>query len=134
MQGAAFVLLVVFAWLPGALLHRVFHVARGPWGTGVIAVEASLSLALLSLVLMPVYAAGAPAAAAPLAGLSAIGVVVALSVRRIRRDPESVLRDEASSGAEILCFVLAVAMLLPATLRYSGANVDDWWDLSFVSG
>src|SRR5438105_2773688 len=105
MQVAAFVLLVLFAWLPGALLHRVFQVARGPWGTGVLAVEASLSLALLSLVLVPVYALGAPVAFAPLAAGSAIVVLAAFSIRRVRREPESLLRDEDSSAAEIVCFL-----------------------------
>ncbi len=134
MQAIAIVLLVVLAWLPGAILHRVFQVARGPWGSGVLAVEASLSLAFLSLVLLPIYISGAPVASATIAAGAGLAVLLAAGIRRIVREPESLLRDEDASTSELVCFALAVAVLLPATLRYSGANVDDWWDLSFVSG
>src|SRR5205085_9472121 len=34
----------------------------------------------------------------------------------------------------IAAFAIAALVLVPVALAYSGANVDDWWDLSFVRG
>jgi len=133
---APILLIGLLLWLPGALLHRGLGIARGPWGTGLLAVEASLSLAFLSLVLLPVYLARAPLALAPIATLAATLALAVLATRQRRTARAATDRNlsGAAGAREIVCFVVAVALLLPATLGYCGANVDDWWDLSFVRG
>ncbi len=127
-----FLLVASLLWLPGALLHRGFDVARGPWGCGRFAVEAALSLAFLSLLLLPLYLAGASVALAPVVTWTATAALALAAFAR-RRGRRVSLFDGASS-AEIIAFLAGAALLVPVTLAHSGANVDDWWDLSFVSG
>ncbi|MFN2377333.1 MAG: tetratricopeptide repeat protein [Candidatus Binatia bacterium] len=128
------VLLAMLLWVPGALLRRGFAFAPGPWGSGRLAVEAILSLAFACALLLPLYLAGAPTALAPpvlLLGILVL-VVVVLSTRRRREGGNGIL--DGASAWEVAAFAVAAALLLPTTLAHSGANVDDWWDLSFVSG
>jgi hypothetical protein len=123
-------LVVLLLAVPGAAMRAGLGIARGPWGAGVLAIDAALSLGFLSLVLLPLYLLRAPVAAAPwvVAVATLLLVAVAWARRpRVRHEPRLAVTEWAA-------FALAVALLLPATLAHSGANVDDWWDLSFVSG
>ena len=135
-------LFAVLLWAPGVVLHRAFGLAKGPWGTGRFAVEAALSLAFLSAVLLPLYVAGASVSLlAPAVAMSTACLALAAWNRR-----RTALADDAGRGRAILqpldgasmletaAFVLALAVLVPVTLANAGANVDDWWDLSFVNG
>lgn len=130
--------LVVLLWLPGALLHRGLGVAAGPWGSGRLAVEAVLSLAFLTLLFLPVYLAGASVWAAPWVFFLAVVVLVfGVSVFRKRRELRGLVKGTGTSETSPLertLFVVGAALLVVPALLYSGANVDDWWDLSFVSG
>ena len=125
--------LVALLWLPGAALRRAFALAPGPWGTGRFAVEASLSLALLTLALLPLYATSAPLGLAPPMAFTAAALAVLGALR-----PGFTTRGggplDGAGRAEVTAFVFALAVLIPTTLRHAGANVDDWWDLSFVRG
>lgn len=125
--------LVALLWLPGAALRRAFALAPGPWGTGRLAVEASLSLALLTVALLPLYATSAPLRLAPpmAFAVTALAVLAALRPRTTARGSGPL---DGAGRAEVTAFVFALAVLLPTTLRHAGANVDDWWDLSFVRG
>ena len=144
MSPLVLLLVALLLWLPGTLLHRGFGVARGPWGTGRFAVEATLSLAFLSMVLLPLYLANARVLLAPVAVLAATAALAAsaLVARRRRRraavDGVATARRsglwDGASAAEIVAFAAGLALLLPVTLAHCGANIDDWWDLSFVSG
>ncbi len=136
-----FVLVALVLWVPGALLHRGLGVGRpavGGWGTGALALEASLSLGFLALVLLPFYVARAPVAWLPVAALAATTVLAVFagcirrgSGSRHARAKASLARADALEWA---VFVVALVLLVPTALSHSGANVDDWWDLSFVSG
>jgi hypothetical protein len=126
----AALLVVALLAVPGALLRTRFGLARGPWGCGAPAVDAALSLAFLSLLLLPLYLLRAPVAAALPAVAAGTLALAAASLRRPRCGEGHAL----PAPAELFAFAFAVAALLPVTLAHSGANVDDWWDLSFVSG
>lgn len=125
--------LVALLWLPGAALRRAFALAPGPWGTGRFAVEASLSLALLTVALLPLYATSAPLRLAPPMAFAVTALAVLAAFRPRNRARGSGPLDGAGR-AEVTAFVFALAVLLPTTFRHAGANVDDWWDLSFVRG
>lgn len=135
-------------WLPGAVLARRFDgggagVCAGP---GCFALAMALSLAILSAATAPLYLLRAPLEAAPLAAGAAFVVLAAGELWRLRgeRDgkrpgyaaPRDGARrcegDRRGDTGEWAAFALAVALLLPALLRYGGGNVDDWWDLAFV--
>ncbi len=129
---ASFVVLVALLSLPGVLVRRATGLAPGPWGAGRFAIDACLSLAVLTAALLPLYAARAPVWTAPVAVASTLvllGVAAAL-----RQSPGTGEASDAATRGEWLAFAAAVALLLPATLAHAGANIDDWWDLSFVSG
>ncbi|MFN2426877.1 MAG: hypothetical protein ABR587_10585, partial [Candidatus Binatia bacterium] len=161
MNVSVVVVLALLLWLPGALLHRGFAIARAGWGTGRFALEAALSLGFLSLLWLPLYLAGARVVVIAAATVIAIAVLAAAAFLASRRRTQlsrgvSLLPDDfdgegpraaaagdarartgfwdGASALEIFAFVVAVALLLPVTLAHSGAKVDDWWDLSFVSG
>lgn len=136
----------------------------GGWGTGALALEAALSLGFLALVLLPFYVARSPVAWLPVAAFAATAVLAAAALRARRgrgalatngramqevtgashedpsREPAPAARAwlaRALDGAtplEVATFVVALVLLVPTALAHSGATVDDWWDLSFVSG
>ena len=147
----AALLLVFLLWFPGALLRRRWGVAPGLWGTGGFAVEATLSLAFLCVVFFPLYILSAPLVWIwPTVSVA----VLALAVFSLRRPQMALGQTDSStevlakehcddvarvcglrlSALEGVAFVVALAVLVPTTLTHAGANVDDWWDLSFVSG
>jgi hypothetical protein len=150
----ALAVIVALLWVPGFTLRRGFspeRFSRG-WGSGALAVDASLSIAFASVVLLPLYLARAPVVLAPaLLGAALVCLVVAAFVRarrrgvsraalveyeepRRRHEHGEISGEHGISGLEAAAFVFAAALLVVPTLIYSGANVDDWWDLSFVQG
>lgn len=128
MPVASFLLVLGVLWLPGAALRRRYALAPGSWGTGTLAVTATLSLAAWSVCLLPAYVAGAPLPIA--AGLAAVVLVAAVAALLGPAHPQA--SPLGASRGELVAFAAAVATLLPVAAAHSGANVDDWWDLSFA--
>ena len=131
-MALALLVLLAAAWLPGFLLRKVFGIASGSWGPGALAVDAALSLGLLSLVFLPLYVVGAPVVAAPAVLLLLLALLGATAWRR--RGSAAWSLPTKGTAPEWFAFGLAVVLVLPAVLTHAGAAVDDWWDLSFVSG
>jgi hypothetical protein len=130
----ALLVLVAALSLPGVLLRRATGIAAGPWGAGRFAIDATMSLAVLTAALLPCYLAGAPVWTAP-AAASMVTVLLAIAALRFgKRRPVAVSHNTDAIAMEWIAFGVAVLLVLPATLAHAGANIDDWWDLSFVSG
>jgi hypothetical protein len=139
---AALVVLIFLLFVPGALLRRATGIAAGPWGAGRFAVDASLSLALLTIGLLPLYLARAPVWTAPVTAAAWIMLLALFALRASRRREPSAeaarghraTPEDDGSRFEWFAFAAAALLLVPVTARHAGANIDDWWDLSFVSG
>ncbi|HYB98074.1 MAG TPA: tetratricopeptide repeat protein [Candidatus Limnocylindrales bacterium] len=124
-------LVLALLWLPGRVLAPLIGpVAEEDWGTGRLAVDGALSLAVATAALLPLYVAQAPLAAAPFALAAVFLLLAAASLKQHRRG--RVPPAAPASAIEIAAFAAALAALLPVALRHCGGNVDDWWDLAFV--
>lgn len=120
--------------VPGAAMRAGFGLGRGRWGCGVLAVDATLSLGFLAFVLLPLYLLRAPVVAAPWAVGISTAILLTAALCRGRPALRALVSGGDASYAEWALLLGALLLLVPATLAHSGANVDDWWDLSFVSG
>ncbi|HYC57764.1 MAG TPA: tetratricopeptide repeat protein [Candidatus Binatia bacterium] len=145
----ASILLILLLWLPGRVLsQRIGPFTTEEWGTGRLAVDATLSLAVLTAALLPMYVLQAPMTWMPAALSALLGVLAVVTIAGLRRSADgAALPWPLGSGslraiwsrlpqspplAEVAAFGVATGLLLPVVLRHSGGNVDDWWDLAFV--
>lgn len=132
----AAVLLAAFAWLPGAVALapciegcKRDGVACPLAGPGGAALAVAFSLVVLVPGVLPLFLLGLELEAARFS-LGASYIVLGAAGLALAAAGADGPRER--TRAQWLAVASASVFLLPYVLRYAGAAVDDWWDLSFI--